>query len=168
VRNSDSSSISDDSFDAALAVLTIHHWPNLSGGLQELRRVARKNIVILTFDTSVGGFWLTEYFPEILQFDRDSMPSISEIQRQLGKLAVFDLPIPHDCTDGFLGAYWRRPQAYLDARIRSAMSIFSKIGALDAGLAALEADLHSGEWQRRYGHLLRRTDLDLGYRLVVA
>jgi len=158
----------DASFDASLAVLTIHHWPDLSRGLQELRRVACQIVVILTFDTSVGGFWLTDYFPEMPDIDRQSMPSIAEMQRHLGSIAVFDVPVPHDCTDGFLGAYWRRPHAYLDANIRSAISIFSKMEGVEDGLAVLQADLASGRWHHRYGHLLHRSELDLGYRLVVA
>ena len=158
----------DESFDASLAVLTLHHWPDLSRGIGELRRTARRTVVILTFDTSVGGFWLTDYFPEILDVDRRTVPAVSEIERQLGTARVFDVPVPHDCTDGFLGAYWRRPQAYLDEGVRSAISVFSRIGSLEAGLSRLRADLESGSWQRRYGHLSSRAELDLGYRLIVA
>jgi SAM-dependent methyltransferase len=158
----------DESFDASLAVLTLHHWPDLRRGIEELRRTARRAVVILTFDTSVGGFWLTDYFPEILEVDRRTMPSLSKIQRYLGAAKVFDVPIPHDCKDGFLGAYWRRPHAYLNANVRSAISVFSMIGRLESGLSKLGADLDSGSWHRRYGHLLDRSQLDLGYRLVVA
>jgi SAM-dependent methyltransferase len=158
----------DKSFDASLAVLTVHHWPDLPRGLQELRRVARQTVVILTFDTSVAGFWLTDYFPEIPEIDRIGMPSMPELRRHLGKISVLDVPVPHDCTDGFLGAYWRRPHAYLDATVRSAISIFPKLARLEVGLSALQADLDSGAWHDRYGHLLQRSELDLGYRLVVA
>ena len=158
----------DESFDASLAVLTLHHWPDLSRGIGELRRAARRTVVILTFDTSVGGFWLTDYFPEILEVDRRTMPALSAIVRQLGTSRVFDVPIPHDCTDGFLGAYWRRPHAYLYASVRSAISVFSRIGSLEPGLTRLRADLESGAWHQRYGHVLDRLEIDLGYRLVVA
>ena len=158
----------DESFDASLAVLTLHHWPDLRRGIEELRRTTRRAVVILTFDTSVGGFWLTDYFPEILEVDRRTMPSLSRIQRYLGTAKVFDIPIPHDCKDGFLGAYWRRPHAYLNANVRSAISVFSMIGSLESGLSRLRADLESGFWHRRYGHLLDRSQLDVGYRLVVA
>jgi SAM-dependent methyltransferase len=157
----------DESFDASLAVLTLHHWPDLPRGLQELRRAARRTVVVLTVDTSVGGFWLTDYFPGILEVDRRTMPSISEVQRHLGKLTVSDVPVPHDCTDGFLGAYWRRPHAYLSAQVRSAISVFGRIPGLEAGLSQLESDLQSGAWQRRYAHVLTRSELDLGYRLLV-
>ena len=78
------------------------------------------------------------------------------------------LPVPHDCADGFLGAYWRRPHAYLDAGVRGAISTFSKLGPIDGALARLERDLADGAWARRHGHLLARTELDLGYRLIVA
>lgn len=158
----------DESFDASLAILTLHHWPDPWRGIEELRRVARSTVVILTFDTSVGGFWLTDYFPDIPEIDRRSMPDLSAIERHLGTARVFDVPIPHDCTDGFLGAYWRRPHAYLDEGVRSAISTFSRIGGLEPGLARLRADLASGSWRRRYGHLSSRSELDLGYRLVVA
>jgi SAM-dependent methyltransferase len=158
----------DESFDASLAVLTLHHWPDLSRGIEELRRAARRTVVILTFDASVGGFWLTDYFPEILEVDRLTMPALSTIEGHLGSARVFDVPIPYDCTDGFLGAYWRRPHAYLDAKVRSAISVFSRIESPEPGLSRLRADLESGVWRRRYGDLLNRSELDLGYRLMVA
>ncbi len=158
----------DESFDASLAILTIHHWGDLPRGLEELRRAARRKVVILTFDPDVEGFWLNDYFPEIPEIDRRSMPTLSELRRHLGRMAVFDVPVPHDCTDGFLGAYWRRPWAYLSAEVRSAISIFSKLPSLEDGVASLRRDLASGEWQRRHGHLLERYSIDLGYRLVVA
>jgi len=158
----------DECFDAALAILTLHHWPDVWLGIDELRRTARRNVVILTFATSVGGFWLTDYFPEILEIDRHTMPAISAIERHLGTTRIFDVPIPHDCTDGLLGANWRRPHAYLDAGVRSATSVFSQIENPEPGLTRLRDDLESGVWRRRYGHLMSRTELDLGYRLVVA
>jgi hypothetical protein len=116
----------------------------------------------------VTGFWLTDYFPEILEIDRRIMPSLSELRRRLGRIGVFDVPIPYDCSDGFLGAYWRRPRAYLRADVRACISTFSKLRNLDRGLAALRRDLASGAWHSRYGKLLRCSTLDLGYRLVVA
>jgi SAM-dependent methyltransferase len=158
----------DEAFEASLAILTIHHWPDRVRGLQELRRAAQRRIAILTWDPSAPGFWLTDYFPEILEIDRRIFPSFAELQHHLGRITVFDVPISHDCTDGFLGAYWRRPWAYLRAEVRSAISTFSKLPDVDSGLARLRQDLASGNWQRRYGQVLARSTLDLGYRLVVA
>jgi len=156
-------------FEAALAILTVHHWPDRARGLGELARVARDRIVILTWDPATSGFWLVDdYFPEIVEIDRPIFPSIEEFSRALGRVDVHTLPIPHDCVDGFLGAYWRRPHAYLDASVRSAISTFSKIHALEAGLTRLRRDLQDGTWERRYGNLLGRREIDLGYRLLVS
>jgi SAM-dependent methyltransferase len=157
------------SFAAALAVLTVHHWPDRARGLAELRRVARERVVILTWDPEAAGFWLVEdYFPTLVAIDREIFPSLAELRRILGPIAVQPLPIPHDCVDGFLGAYWRRPAAYLDPAVRGAISTFTKIGDVDAGLDRLREDLASGRWTRRHGGLLDRSELDLGYRLVVS
>src|SRR3989449_4764956 len=159
----------DATFEAALAILTVHHWPDRARGLGELARVARDRIVILTWDPATSGFWLVDdYFPEIVEIDRPIFPSIEEFSRALGRVDVHTLPIPHNCVDGFLGAYWRRPHAYLDASVRSAISTFSKIHALEAGLTRLRRDLQDGTWERRYGDLLGRREIDLGYRLLVS
>ena len=158
----------DESFDASLAILTIHHWPDLELGLRELRRVARRKTVVLTHDLSAAEFWLTDYFPEILDVERWSLPSLATLRRQLGCIEVLDVPIPHDCTDGFLGAYWRRPQAYLSAEVRAAISFFPRLPDVEERLSALRNDLVSGEWHRRNRELLARSSIDLGYRLVIA
>ncbi len=159
----------DASFAAALAILTMHHWPDQARGLDELARVTHSHIVLLTWDPASTGFWLLEdYFPEIVEIDRRIFLSIDELRRALGGAEVSPLMIPHDCVDGFLGAYWRRPQAYLDAGVRSAISTFSKLRTLDAGLARLRRDIADGTWTRRYGELLGRAEIDLGYRLIVA
>jgi SAM-dependent methyltransferase len=159
----------DASFAAALAILTMHHWPDQARGLDELGRVTRSHIVLVTWDPDSTGFWLVEdYFPEIVEIDRQIFPSIEALHRALGDVEVYPLMIPHDCLDGFLGAYWRRPQAYLEAGVRSAISAFSKLRTLDAGLARLQRDIADGTWTRRYGALLDRAEIDLGYRLIVA
>ena len=156
-------------FDAALAILTLHHWPDWRAGAAELARVARERVVILTWDPETEGFWLTrDYFPEILAQDLPIFPTMGELARALGGGEIVPVPVPWDCSDGFLGAYWRRPQAYLDAGARGAISAFAKIGGVEAGLARLRDDLASGAWARRNADLLERGELDLGYRLVVA
>lgn len=158
----------DDSFDAALAVLTVHHWSDRVKGLCELRRVARHRVVVLTWDPDFPGFWLTDYLPEIQDIDRPIFPRISDFQHALGPISVTDVPIPHDCADGFMCAYWRRPEAYLDQRVRSAISTFAKIGDATGGLRRLSADLQSGEWHSRHKDIVDKTQLDLGYRLIVS
>ncbi|HEU0016049.1 MAG TPA: methyltransferase domain-containing protein [Longimicrobium sp.] len=156
-------------FDAALAVLTIHHWSDWRRGLGEMRRVARERVVILTYDAEHPGFWLVqEYFPAIREIDRRIMPPLDAVAEVLGALEVRPLPIPADCSDGFLGAYWRRPAMYLDAGARGAISSFAALPDVEPGLARLRADLEDGTWQRRHGGLMSREELDIGYRLVVA
>ena len=158
----------NDSFDAGLAILTVHHWPDRLRGLCELRRVSRHRVVVLTWDPASPGFWLTDYFPEILDIDRPLFPAIGDFERALGPATVEVIPIRHDCTDGFLGAYWRRPDAYLDERVRGAISTFSKLSDPGPSLDRLRRDLESGDWQRKYGALTKKTELDLGYRLIAA
>jgi len=161
----------DDGFAAALAILTIHHWPDKARGLDELARVARRRVVVVTWDPSISGFWLADdYFPEIFETDRKIFPSIEDYRRALGHIDVRPMPIPHDCVDGFLGAYWRRPHAYLDAGVRGAISTFAKLPprAVESGVEQLRRDLEDGTWARRHGDLLDQTEIDLGYRIVVA
>jgi SAM-dependent methyltransferase len=160
----------DKAFAAALAVLTIHHWPDRPRGLAEMARVARRRVVALTWDpATTREFWLVDdYFPEIAVIDRPIFPSLADFERAWGVLDVRRVPVPHDCVDGFLGAYWRRPAAYLNADVRAAISTFSKVGDVETGLGRLRRDLEDGTWTRRHGHLRERTELDLGYRLVVA
>jgi SAM-dependent methyltransferase len=157
----------DRVFAAAMAVLTIHHWSDPNRGLRELGRVVRERVVILTFDPQSEGFWLTdEYFPEFVQRDRARCLPIDKVTEHLRNAEVFPVPIPHDCVDGFLGAYWRRPEAYLDARVRTGISSFAQCADLSP-LTRLGHDLETGRWHARHGSLLDRTELDIGYRLVV-
>lgn len=158
----------DRSFDAALAILTVHHWASREQGLTELRRVARERVVILTWDPGHSGFWLVQqYFPEILEMDRPAFPSLREIEAIVGPVVSSVVPVPVDCCDGFLGAYWQRPEKYLDPQVRGAISVFSKLDAAD-GLARLRQDLDSGAWLVKNRDLQALKDLDVGYRLVVA
>ena len=162
----------DAAFDAALAVLTVHHWDDQAAGLAELRRVTRQRVVIVTWDPAArDAFWLTtHYFPEIIDLDIGRFPAIDTLARHLPDVRVEPLLVPHDCEDGFLGAFWCRPEAYLIPAVRQAMSGFAQLppGVADAGLARLADDLRSGYWQTRFGELARATTADLGYRLVIA
>ena len=157
----------DASFDAAMAILTVHHWSDQAAGLSELRRVTRGPIVLLTYDPAHRP-WLTDYLPGLATLDEAQMPAMSDYARWLGPVRITRVPIPHDCSDGFLYAYWRRPSAYLDPRIRSGSSSFWAIGDAEAGLGRLAHDLETGEWERRYADLLGLEEYDAGYRLVVA
>ena len=157
----------DKSFDASMAILTVHHWPDQKKGLKEMRRVTRGRVVVLTYDPSFRGSWLADYIPELVDLDEAQMPRLTDYRDWLGPVAVAPVPVPHDCTDGFLYAYWRRPAAYLDPRIRAAMSSFWAVGNVSEALRKLESDLDSGAWTRRYADLLDLDECDCGYRLVM-
>ena len=157
----------DKSFDASMAILTIHHWTDKRAGLREMRRVTRGPVVLLSFDPSSRP-WLTDYLPELAALDDERMPTLSELEQWLGPLQVTPVPIPHDCTDGFLYAYWKRPFAYLDTRLRAGSSSFWLIKGVEEGLEKLKRDLESGAWERRYADLLQQDEYEAGYRLVVA
>jgi SAM-dependent methyltransferase len=156
----------DDSFDAAMAVLTIHHWTDWRAGVRELRRVARDRVVIFTHDSRHNrSLWLVdEYLPELVDF---ALPPPEDV---LPDAEIEVVEIPHDCQDGFLCAYWRRPERYLDPDAQRAISALATLdpAVLARGMTKLTQDLQSGAWARRHADLLDRLALDLGYRLLVA
>ncbi len=162
---------SDRSFDAVLAILTLHHWTDRASGLAECVRVARERVVLLTWDPASEAFWLLrDYVPMLIEVDRQQFPPMTAYGEALGRgvqIETIAVPVPHDCIDGFLGAYWARPAAYLDPAVRAGISLFAQPG-LEEGLERLRADLESGAWHARYGYLLEADSLDIGYRMIVA
>jgi SAM-dependent methyltransferase len=161
----------DDSFDVAMAILSDHHWDDHARGLAELRRVARRRVVLFNAQPQmVADSWLVR---DYLRGFAGLVPpdySLEQTLEALGGGHLEPVPIPHDCRDGFMHAYWRRPHAYLDPRVRAGISVFGLLdpAEVDQMVATLAADLDSGEWERRNGALLQLDELDLGYRLVVA
>jgi SAM-dependent methyltransferase len=157
----------DDTFEAALAIFTVHHWPDQLRGLREMGRVARR-CVILSWDNAYTGSWLTrDYFPEIVEQGQSICPPLDFYKNAFAQVDILRLPIPYDCSDGFLHAYWRRPETYFDPSIRRAISAFANIDVAP-GLSQLRHDLDDGTWMQRNGHLMDLTELDVGYRLVIA
>ncbi|MEQ4726171.1 class I SAM-dependent methyltransferase [Nonomuraea sp. B19D2] len=164
----------DKSFDAAMAILTVHHWTDAAAGLAQLRRVSGRQIV-LTWDPAVTArFWLVEeYLPEIAETDAQ-LTSLDVVQtwfrRDGARVSVVPMPVAADCTDGFLGAYWRRPHCYLDHQARAAISALANLDQhlVERAMRRLEADLANGCWHERHRELLDADTLDLGYRLVTA
>lgn len=163
-------------FDLTMSVLSDHHWTHRRRGLLELRRVARRRVVIFTFDPSTSSaFWLTrDYLPSFVDLieRRYRKPGawVRELRDLYGDVQIAPIPIPADCRDGFLGAFWRRPAAYLDPQVRAGISVFARLAPDDVAepVGRLELDLARGVWHARNGHLLELDELDLGYRLVVA
>lgn len=163
---------SDDAFDAAMAVATVHQWPDLRAGLRELRRVARGPVAVLTFDpAAITQAWFAAYAPEIAAADGRRMPTPDAIADLLGgHTEITTVPIPLDCTDGFAEAYYGRPERLLEEPVRRAQSgwAFLPDGAEDRAVARLTADLADGTWDLRYGHLRAQTSYEGSLRLVVS
>jgi SAM-dependent methyltransferase len=161
----------DQSFDAAMAFATIHHWQDPIAGLREMRRVARR-VVVFTHDTSDAGwlrrFWLTrDYLPEVAELVV-GRPSLTELARAIGARTE-PVPIPWDCVDGFFEAYWRRPEAYLDEKVRRGVSVWAKVGpdAERRAVRSLRDDLASGAWAERNRDLVDLDAAELGLRLLI-
>lgn len=159
------------SFDAALAILTLHHWTDQARGLAEFRRVASR-CVVLCFDNDVAhDYWaIRDYWPAIEEMDRPASPPVTMVADALGTDHVETVAIPWDCQDGFLGAYWRRPEAYFQPDVRAGISGLARLEpeVLEQGLRRLRRDLDDGTWSRNQADLLDRHEIDLGYRLVIA
>jgi SAM-dependent methyltransferase len=159
----------DGGFDAAMAVLSDHHWTDRPRGIAEMLRVAPR-VVVLTWDpATVYDTWLvSEYFPCFADLVTDAL-RLEEIVECMDGARVEPVRVPHDCVDGFLHAYWRRPHAYLDPQVRAGISVFAQMDpeCLHEGVARLADDLESGAWERRHTGLLELEEVDRGYRLLV-
>lgn len=158
----------DDSFDVALALMTVHHWRDLRQGLGELRRVAPRQVVF-TFDPGQhDSLWVfNEYVPAALGLADDT--PLDVVLETLDTDRIEVVPTPADCNDGFATAYWRRPEQYLSPTVRSNISAFARLdpALVDPGIAQLERDLASGVWHERHADLLAQDSIDLGLRLVI-
>ena len=161
----------DRTFEASMALLTVHHWSEPMAGLAELRRVTRGPIVVFTFDNEVhSAQWIVaEYLPSMAELDV-GMPSPAAIADALGGGIVDVVPVPHDCRDGFCHAWWRRPDAYLDPAVRAGISGMARLPSrvVEDAMAQLTEDLASGRWHRMRQALLEAGEIDAGYRVIVA
>lgn len=162
----------DGSFDAAMAIITVHHWADPAAGLAEMARVARRRVVVLSFDPApLAELWLVrDYFPRALEIHAEAMPPVAELATLLPAATIEPVPVPRRCEDGFFCALWDRPEMHLDPAVRRASSVWHLMGPeeTERGLAALRADLESGVWDERHGHLRTAPELDVGLRLIAA
>lgn len=160
----------DQSFDAAMGILTIHHWPDPVRGLRELVRVARR-VVLFAYEPAIHStFWLwQEYFPAAASTSAASELPIKQVAELIGADRVETVLVPHDCSDGFGPAYWRRPTAYLDPDVRGCISGLARLSGKDLkpGLERLHQDLDTGAWQARHRDLFDLDAIDAGLRLIV-
>jgi SAM-dependent methyltransferase len=165
--------LEDRSVDAAMAVLTIHHWDDdQERGVRELRRVARGPVVILTFDPEVSErMWLMDYLPEVAELDRRILPTVDTLATWLGgDVEARVVPIARDTPDWNLGSFWAHPERVLDERARNATSGFARMPpeVVERVVRNVERDLADGTWDERHGHLRELDEYDAGLRLVVA
>jgi SAM-dependent methyltransferase len=161
----------EHSFDAAMAIITVHHWRDARAGLAEMVRVARQRVVLLTFDPAPAeNLWLRDYFPAALEYHARAMPPIGELTAALPNSSVETIPVQRNCADGFFIGIWDRPEMHLDPGVRRASSCWHQMppDEIESGLARLKADLESGRWEERNGHLRELQELDVGLRLVTA
>ena len=162
----------DGSFDAAMALITVHHWNDVAAGLAEMVRVARRRVIVLTFDPApIEDLWIVrDYFPGAFDNHAAVMPPIEELTAMLPGAEIETVPIPARCADGFFIALWDRPELLLDPDVRRASSSMHQIPPeeVERGVAKLRADLESGRWDERNGHLRELPELDIGLRLVSA
>jgi SAM-dependent methyltransferase len=162
----------DAAFDASMAILTVHHWPNRTKGLQELRRVTKGPIVIMTFDPDASTeFWMGDYAPELVEVERTRYGNIDSITRALGgNCEIQRIAVPRDCTDGFQVAFYARPEAFLQKEVRKSQSAWGFVsGEVENRIVkALTDDLASGKWDEKYGSLRKRETINCQLRLIVA
>jgi hypothetical protein len=161
----------DNSFDAAMATVTVHQWQDTVAGLRELRRVARGPVVIVTFDgDALDLLWLAGYAPELIAAERRRYPPIDLIRAHIGgHVDVRPVPVPIDCVDGFTEAYYARPERFLDDQVRRSQSAWTFVADTDQRRAVdeLRRDLDSGAWDERFGHLRSQPEFVGSLRLIV-
>ena len=157
----------DHSFTHAMTVLSMHHWKNRAEAFKEINRVTKQRFLAITWNPKHDCFWLTrDYFPEIYEEDINIFPAMEELYRHFDEVEISPLMIPEDCKDGFLAAYWKRPEAYLNDGVRQAISAFAKMKDPSKGLRELKNDLESGKWKDKNQSILDKESLDVGYVIV--
>jgi SAM-dependent methyltransferase len=172
IGSADALPFDDQSFDASMATVTVHHWPDIKKGLQQLRRVTRQQVLILTFDPdALDLFWNAIYFPELIAIEKQRFPKIDFLANALGgHCEVLPVPIPLDCADGFQEAFYGRPEAFLSKEVRKAQSAWGFIPEEEQEILVnrLATDLQSGAWDKKYGHFRTQPDFTGALRLMIA
>jgi SAM-dependent methyltransferase len=172
IASADDLPFDDNAFDASTAFVTVHHWLDMNKGLKELRRVAKDQVVIMTFDPeALDDFWNAEYFPEVIAVEKKRYPAINLIKAALGgKCEVQKIPVPLDCIDGFQEAFYGRPEAFLNKQVRRSQSAWGFISpeVEEKYIKDFAEELSSGRWDRKYGHYRTQGSFTCALRLVIA
>mgnify|MGYP000595294586 CR=1 FL=1 len=162
----------DDSFDACMAIVTVHHWPDIEKGLKHLRRIARKKVIVMTFDPDcLNDFWNAEYFPELIEIEKNRYPKNELVVETLGgNSSIVSVPVPHDCVDGFQEAFFARPEAFLDKAVRTNQSAWGFLpdGKEDELVKRLHNDLTSGQWDEKHGAHRTMPAMTCALKLIIA
>lgn len=165
------------SVDSVICILASHHFSNLEKAIREMNRVARSGaIIFLTFDPRVGEkLWVVDYFPSLWEDAFRVFPPLIDVvaiieantQRMV---EIFPLMLPHNLTDMFFAAGWRRPESYLNPDVRAGISALSLADAsiVETGVNLLKEHLDSGQWDTKYGEILKLEAFDAGYRFLCA
>ncbi len=168
----DSLPFDNNSFDASMAMVTVHHWPDMKKGLNELKRVTKKKVIVMTFDPDcLSDFWNAEYFPEIINIEKQRYPSNDFIAESLGgNCEIKSIPIPFDCVDGFQEAFYGRPEAFLNKEVRLNQSAWGFLpeGEEDKIVKRLADDLASGDWDKKYGYHRELNEFTCALKLIIA
>ncbi|MEZ4691380.1 MAG: methyltransferase domain-containing protein [Ignavibacteria bacterium] len=169
---SDALPFDDNSFDASMAMLTIHHWDDILKGISEMKRVSKDRIVIMTYDPDeLKKFWNIHYFPELIEIEKARYPKIELLQKYLdGSCKIIPVPIPLDCADGFQEAYYGRPEEFLKKEVRNSQSAWKFLpeGLEEILVKRLEDDLKSGGWDKKFGHYRSEPFLNGALRLIIS
>ncbi|WCT14816.1 class I SAM-dependent methyltransferase [Mucilaginibacter jinjuensis] len=172
IATADNLPFDDKAFDATMAIVTVHHWPDIRKGLQELRRVTKHRVIVMTFDPdSLGNFWNAEYFPEVIEVERQRYPTIDFLMEAMGgKTLVEAVSVPLNCVDGFQEAYYGRPEAFLSKEVRKAQSAWGFIAEDEQEriVKRLADDLESGAWDAKFGHYRTQPTFTCALRLIIA
>jgi SAM-dependent methyltransferase len=172
IGKADALPFDDKAFDASMAMVTVHHWPDISKGLKELRRVTKRQVVIMTFDPdALDNFWNAQYFPELIAVEKARYPTIEFITNALGgNCEVKSIPIPLNCVDGFQEAFYGRPEAFLEKQVRLSQSAWGFLpdGVEDRLVKELANDLQSGNWDKKFGHFRTQPTFTCALRLIIA
>ncbi len=172
IGTADALPFDDNAFDASMAMVTVHHWPDINKGLKELRRVTKHQVIIMTFDPdALDNFWNAHYFPELIAVEKARYPTVEFITNSLGgNCEVKSIPIPLDCIDGFQEAFYGRPEAFLEKQVRMSQSAWGFLpdGVEERIIQTLADDLQSGNWDKKFGHFRTQPTFTCALRLIIA
>jgi ubiquinone/menaquinone biosynthesis C-methylase UbiE len=143
------------SYDGAMAVLTLHHWPSIPEGLKEIRRVLKRDTALCIFSYTpeqMRGYWLYHYFPKMVETCMKIVPDLSSMQEMLTEAGFSEIHtkpyfVKPDLQDHFIYSYKFQPEKYLLEEVRnntSGFRVFADPLEVEEGIKQLAKDIKSG------------------------